>query len=84
MSLAEREKRLLHVLLQVMETYEYILIDCPPSLGLFTINALTAARSVLLPLQCEYYALEGLGQLLSVVKLVARSSIRHWPSRVCC
>ena len=69
-SLAEREKRLLQVLLQVIEPYEYILIDCPPSLGLLTINALTAAHSVLLPLQCEYYALEGIGQLLSVVKLV--------------
>ena len=69
-SLAEREKRLLQVLLQVVETYDYILIDCPPSLGLLTINALTAAHSVLLPLQCEYYALEGIGRLLSLVKLV--------------
>ena len=56
--------------MQAVETYEYILIDCPPSLGLLTINALTAAHSVLLPLQCEYYALEGIGRLLSVVKLV--------------
>ena len=69
-SLAEREKRLLQVLLQVVATYDYILIDCPPSLGLLTINALTAAHSVLVPLQCEYYALEGIGQLLSVVKLL--------------
>ena len=68
--LAEREQRLLRVLLQVMEPYEYILIDCPPSLGLLTINALTAAHAVLVPLQCEYYALEGIGRLLSVVQLV--------------
>ena len=69
-ALAEREKRLLQVLRQVVETYEYILIDCPPSLGLLTINALTAAHAVLVPLQCEYYALEGIGRLLSLVKLV--------------
>ena len=68
--LEEREKCLQQVLMQVVETYDYILIDCPPSLGLLTINALTAAHSVLLPLQCEYYALEGIGRLLSVVKLV--------------
>jgi chromosome partitioning protein len=68
--LEAREKCLQQVLMQVVETYEYILIDCPPSLGLLTINALTAAHSVLLPLQCEYYALEGIGRLLSVVKLV--------------
>ena len=68
--LAEREQRLLRVLLQVVEPYEYILIDCPPSLGLLTINALTAAHAVLVPLQCEYYALEGIGRLLSVVQLV--------------
>ena len=69
-ALAEREQRLLRVLLQVVEPYEYILIDCPPSLGLLTINALTAAHAVLVPLQCEYYALEGIGRLLSVVQLV--------------
>lgn len=68
--LEEREKRLQQVLMQVVDTYDYILIDCPPSLGLLTINALTAAHSVLLPLQCEYYALEGIGRLISVVKLV--------------
>lgn len=68
--LEDREKRLQQVLMQVVDTYDYILIDCPPSLGLLTINALTAAHSVLLPLQCEYYALEGIGRLISVVKLV--------------
>lgn len=66
----EREKRLRAVLLPILDAYDFILIDCPPSLGLLTINALTASHSILLPLQCEYYALEGLGRLLSVVKLV--------------
>ncbi|MEE9148985.1 MAG: AAA family ATPase [Candidatus Tectomicrobia bacterium] len=68
--LAEREKRLRQVLLPVAEAYDFIVIDCPPSLGLLTINALTASHAVIVPLQCEYYALEGLGQLLQVVKLV--------------
>lgn len=68
--LEQREKRLQAALATVGEGYDFILIDCPPSLGLLTLNALTAAHSVLLPLQCEYYALEGLGRLLNVVKLI--------------
>src|SRR5262245_54686619 len=68
--LQERERYLQPVLMQVVQADDYILVACPPSLGLLTINALTAAHSVLLPLQCEYYALEGIGRLLSVVKLV--------------
>ena len=57
-------------LVAIREKYEYIIIDCPPSLGLLTVNVLTAADSLLIPVQCEYYALEGLGQLLGTVKLV--------------
>jgi len=57
----------------VRDQYQYIVIDCPPSLGLLTLNMLTAADSVLIPIQCEYYALEGLSQLLNTVKLVQRN-----------
>jgi chromosome partitioning protein len=67
----ENREKLLRVVLQALRhRYDYILIDCPPSLGLLTLNALTAADNVLIPLQCEYYALEGLGQLLHTIKLV--------------
>jgi chromosome partitioning protein len=65
-----REMLLRHALQALRQRYDYILIDCPPSLGLLTLNALTAADNVLIPLQCEYYALEGLGQLLHTIKLV--------------
>lgn len=65
-----REQRLADLLRQERERYQYILLDCPPSLGLLTVNALTAADSVLIPLQCEYYALEGLRSLLETVDLV--------------
>jgi len=65
-----REQKLKMALQKLKENYEYILIDCPPSLGLLTVNALTAADSYLIPLQCEYYALEGLSQLLQTVELI--------------
>ncbi len=67
-----REKILREALKQVKEQYDYIFIDCPPSLGILTLNALTAADSVLIPIQCEYYALEGLSQLLNTIKLVQK------------
>ncbi|BAF61095.1 ATPase [Pelotomaculum thermopropionicum SI] len=66
----EREKILKAALSGVKDDYEYILIDCPPSLGLMTINALAAADSLLIPIQCEFYALEGLSQLLNTFKMV--------------
>jgi chromosome partitioning protein len=67
-----REERLQKVLVKVRGDYEYLIIDCPPSLGLLTLNALTAADSILIPIQCEYYALEGLGQLLNTIRLVQK------------
>ncbi|MGI9952441.1 AAA family ATPase [Moorellaceae bacterium AZ2] len=67
-----REGKLKRALENVRESYDFVLIDCPPSLGLLTLNALTAADRVLIPIQCEYYALEGLGQLMNTVQLVAR------------
>ncbi|MCH8871433.1 ParA family protein [candidate division KSB1 bacterium] len=72
-----REKILTSALEQLQKEYDYIFIDCPPSLGLLTINALTAANSVLIPIQCEYYALEGLGQLLNTIRLVQKNLNRE-------
>jgi chromosome partitioning protein len=68
--LEQRERRLASLIDPVRGGYDYILIDCPPSLGLLTINALTAADTTLIPIQCEYFALEGLGQLLATIRLV--------------
>lgn len=70
---SDREKVLAHAINDVREQYDFILVDCPPSLGLLTLNTLTAADSVLIPIQCEFYALEGLSQLLNTVRLVQRS-----------
>ncbi len=67
-----REQLLREALKKVKESYDYLIIDCPPSLGILTLNALTASDSVLIPIQCEYYALEGLSQLLNTVRLVQK------------
>jgi len=68
----DREQRLKHALTDILPNYDYILIDCPPSLGLLTVNALTAAQGVLIPVQCEYLALEGLSQLMNTIQLVRK------------
>jgi len=72
-SIMSRETKLKRVLDKIKYNYEYVIIDCPPSLGLLTINALTAANSVLVPIQCEFYALEGLSQLMNTVTLVQKN-----------
>ena len=69
-NLEEREYRMKKVLAPIRDKYDYIIIDCAPSLGLLTLNALAAADSVIVPIQCEYFALEGLGKLLNTIKIV--------------
>lgn len=71
-SIISREHLLKEALTPLRDSYDYIVMDCPPSLGLLTLNALTAADTVLIPIQCEYYALEGLGKLLNTLRLVQR------------
>jgi len=71
--LEDRETRLRTAIEKLKDKYDYILIDCPPSLGLLTINALTAADSVLIPIQCEFYALEGVTQLMTTIEIVKRN-----------
>ncbi|MGN8226858.1 MULTISPECIES: ParA family protein [unclassified Gracilimonas] len=66
----ERERILKKAIESVRDKYDFVIIDCPPSLGLLTINALTASNSIVIPVQCEYFALEGLGQLLNTIKIV--------------
>lgn len=73
-SITNREYRLKEKLENIRDEYDYIIIDCPPSLGLVTINAFTASNSVLIPVQCEYYALEGLGQLINTIELVRETT----------
>ncbi|MBE0653437.1 MAG: ParA family protein [Bacteroidales bacterium] len=70
LNIPEREFRLKKVVDQVKDNYDYVLIDCSPSLGLITVNSLTASDSVILPVQCEYFALEGLGKLLNTIKII--------------
>jgi chromosome partitioning protein len=70
--MAERERRMKKALGPIRNEYDFIIIDCPPSLGLLTLNALTAADGILIPIQCEYYALEGLGQLMNTIALVRK------------
>lgn len=70
LNLPNREKVLRHVIEKIRNDYDFILIDCSPSLGLITVNALTAADSVIIPVQCEYFALEGLGKLLNTIKII--------------
>ena len=82
--LPRRENRLRSVLAPVVPAYDYIFIDCPPSLDLLTINGLCACDTVLIPIQCEYYALEGLSELMNTLKTVRKKYNRYWISRASC
>jgi chromosome partitioning protein len=75
--LPSREKKMKGVLEKIKSKYDFILIDCSPSLGLITLNSLTAADTVIIPIQCEYFALDGLGKLLNTVKIVQRTTNAH-------
>lgn len=76
-ALKDREQLLKNALTEIREEYDYILIDCPPSLDLLTVNAFTAADKVLVPIQCEFYALEGLGQLVNTIRLIQKRLNPH-------
>ena len=69
-----REKIFKEALSSIKDRYDYIFIDCPPSLGLITVNALTATDTIIIPIQCEYFALVGLGQLMNTVRLIKKTS----------
>ena len=71
-NMISRESKLKEKMEEIQEKFNYIIIDCPPSLGLLTINSLTAANSIMIPIQCEYYALEGVGQLMNTVNLIKK------------
>jgi len=72
-SLIERERKLQNAIESIKNDFDFIFIDCPPSLGILTINAMVAAKSVLIPIQCEYYALEGVGQLLNTIRILQKN-----------
>ena len=76
-SFPDREIRLKNALKEIREDFDFLIIDCPPSLGLITVNSLTASDSVLIPLQCEYYPMEGLSQLIKTIKLI-NNSLNPW------
>lgn len=76
-SVLSRETRLKSALTEINDSFDIAIVDCPPSLGLLTLNALTAANEVLIPIQCEYYALEGLGQLMNTINLVKKRLNPH-------
>ena len=82
-SVLSRETRLKFALDEIENKFDFIVIDCPPSLGLLTVNALTAADTILVPIQCEYYALEGLSQLMNTVKIVQKHLNKTLESRGC-
>ena len=77
-NLPEREHMMKRVLEKIRDKYDFIIIDCSPSLGLITINSLTAADSLIIPVQCEYFALEGLGKLLNTIRLFNPSKTLNW------
>jgi chromosome partitioning protein len=72
-NVAGRESRLRDALAPALDDYDYVIVDCPPSLGLITLNVLSAAHGVVIPIQCEYYALEGISQLLNTIRLVQQN-----------
>lgn len=78
----DRERILLQKLKEIENDFDYVFIDCPPSLGLLTINALAASDSVLIPIQCEFYSLEGVGQLVNTIELVQNLLILIWKLKV--